>query len=431
MKKVYLFFMMVVAFGLAGAVQAQTLSGGSTGCGTVTDADGTTYQTVLIGSDCWMAENLRTSVEGASYYLDDDANEPFGRLYTWAAAVGVNSTEQTASDGTTYIQGVCPAGWAIPTAAQFNTMLAAAGGDADAVKSADANAWLPGEAGTNASGFGAMGAGYYDADQYQRKLGYTYFWTSELGTSSSLVAKVMELRCGCGEFICMDRSKDNKLSVRCVRVEAAPATFTCGTDKMKDADNNEYETVLIGTQCWTKTNLRVAPAGATKGTTPGTSSNTDPYYYVNTAVDASTYGYYYNWAAAKLACPSGWHLPSDAEWTAMEATQTSAVLNSIGYRGDHAGKLAGDGWKSSTAAGAPGNAGDAHHNASGFSAVSAGYRSGSSFYNAGDEAYFWSSTENSYYYAYYRTLYYNSPSVGRNYYFKTYGLSVRCLRDSE
>ena len=187
----------------------------------VTDANGYEYEVVRVGCDCWIAENLRTNAPEAAYYNEDNANEAFGKLYNWNDAVAVNNTEKTAKTGNTYLQGICPDGWAIPTPAQFNTMLSAAGGDAQAVKSDDESTWLPGEAGTNTSGFGAKGAGYYEANQYQRMLGYTYFWTSELNSTNSYVAKTMELRCGCGEFTCIEKSKENKMSVRCVRVEPA------------------------------------------------------------------------------------------------------------------------------------------------------------------------------------------------------------------
>ena len=197
-------------------------------CGTLTapysttDDDGNEYQTIRIGCDCWFAENLRTNAEGASYYDDDDANESFGKLYTWQAAVGVNNVEYPTKLGTNFIQGLCPDGWAIPSVAQYQTMFAAAGGNTSAVMSDDESTWLPGYAGTNASGFAAMGAGYYEGVQYQRQLGYTYFWTADLNSSNSTVAKVIELRCGCDELTCKEKNKADKLSVRCVKVEPKP-----------------------------------------------------------------------------------------------------------------------------------------------------------------------------------------------------------------
>ncbi|HOR61199.1 MAG TPA: FISUMP domain-containing protein [Bacteroidales bacterium] len=89
-------------------------------------------------------------------------------------------------------------------------------------------------------------------------------------------------------------------------------------------DNNTYRTVQIGNQIWMAENLKYLPSVVG----PGTGSKTNPYYYVydyvGTNVDAAkqsaiytTYGVLYNWEAAKTACPTGWHLPSDAEWTIL------------------------------------------------------------------------------------------------------------------
>ena len=69
------------------------------------------------------------------------------------------------------------------------------------------------------------------------------------------------------------------------------------------------------------------------------------------------------------------------------------------------------------------------NNDAGFSAVPAGYCSGSSFYSAGAYANFWSSTQSSSSYAYYRYLTYIYADVSRNSYYKNFGRSVRCLRD--
>lgn len=202
---------------------------------------------------------------------------------------------------------------------------------------------------------------------------------------------------------------------------------------MKDASDNEYETVLIGNQCWTKTNLRVKPAGATDGTASGASSATDPYYYVNSDVNAATYGYYYNWAAAKLACPSGWHLPSDEEWTVFEnylKTQCECKCNN---NENFIAKAitSTNGWKvpaGDNVACMVGKDADAN-NVTGFSAVPAGIRIGSRFSSFGENTYFWSSKQNDSDYAYPRNLFYNHPGVCGAIYEKSNGFSVRCLRD--
>lgn len=193
-------------------------------CGTldepyvITDRYGYEYNTIRIGCDCWLAENLRTNADNATYYDDDEANEAFGRLYDWNDAVGSFNTEMETKLGTTYIQGVCPMGWAVPTVAQYNTMMSVAG-TAEDVKSDDENAWLPDMVGTNTSGFAAMGAGYFSGMQYQRLLGYTDFWTADLNESNTTLAKAMELRVGCDDLLTVDKNKADKLSLRCVKVE--------------------------------------------------------------------------------------------------------------------------------------------------------------------------------------------------------------------
>ena len=92
-------------------------------------------------------------------------------------------------------------------------------------------------------------------------------------------------------------------------------TFSCGQDKMVDADGNKYETVQLGDQCWTKTNMRVASGTNKSGTQDW--SETEPYYYVRPNVNDSIWGYYYNLPATVQVCPEGWHVPSKAEWDTM------------------------------------------------------------------------------------------------------------------
>lgn len=90
-------------------------------CGPVADVDGNVYQTVLMGDECWMRENLRTT-----HYADGKAISPvpavpnadtslvatYGRLYTWFSVLnGSEPTEET--DGR--VQGPCPDGWHVPS----------------------------------------------------------------------------------------------------------------------------------------------------------------------------------------------------------------------------------------------------------------------------------------------------------------------------
>ena len=399
-------------------------------CGIATDCDGHDYPTVKIGDVCWMTKNLVVEscvTSGNVYsYVNDQFPDEAANVATYGLLYDEDAAMQGLGGSKASSTGICPTGYRLPTVAEIEALGAAY--SADELKSTDY--WISSGAGSDLSGFSWLPGGCYSSskDNFESMLLEGYLWaTEEVG--GVITPAMYKITYYCGTILM--RVEDHSglsASVRCVK-EAEPETFTCGTSKMKDAEGHEYETVLIGTQCWTKTNLRVAPAGATDETSSGASSKTEPYYYVNSAVDPAVYGYYYNWEAAKLACPIGWHLPSDAEWTTMEQTQTSMDVTGSGLRGDHAGKLAGEGWNPSTIAGAPGNASDPDHNASGFSAVPAGYCGGSSFSGAGNYATFWSSTQYSGNYAYIRYLDYSLANVLRDSHNKANGYSVRCLRD--
>ena len=240
-----------------------------------------------------------------------------------------------------------------------------------------------------------------------------------------------------------------------------------GMSKVTDHEGNVYNTVQIGDQCWTKENLRTTTSPST-GTYLIPAANADYTYTGKQARwynnDASTYaplnyGLLYNWNASvdtfntaygetsvnsissnavyvtftghrRGICPAGWHLPSDEEWTTLEQSQTAMDVSNTGWRGDHAGKLAGgSSWSTSTTPKAPGNMNYSERNASGFSAVPAGYSYGSSFSNEGNSTTFWSTTHYTSYYAYYRHLSYSNADVSRNGVAKGNGCSVRCIRD--
>jgi len=222
-------------------------------------------------------------------------------------------------------------------------------------------------------------------------------------------------------------------------------------------DGKVYNTVTIGEQVWMAENLAYLPSVVG----PATESYTAPYYYVygydgtsvataKATANYTTYGVLYNWPAAmagaassdanpsnvKGICPSGWHLPSDAEWTQME---NYLIANGYNYDGTTTGdKIAislasANGWSSSPNTGAIGNdnaAYDAYRNKSGFTALPGGDRYGSGAFNGrGIYGYWWSSTENLTNNAWYRNLSYSGSRVSRLSNNKENGFSVRCLRD--
>ena len=162
-------------------------------------------------------------------------------------------------------------------------------------------------------------------------------------------------------------------------------------------DGQTYKTVKIGTQTWMAENLNYETANS--------------YCYGDDAANCSKYGRLYTWAAAVTACPSGWHLPSKAEW--------ETLFNAVGGE-----STVGEVLKSTSGWNGSGNGTDAFR----FSALPAGNRYyGGDFDYEGYYAYFWSSTELDSVAAYYMGLDY-FRRAGLYDYDKGDGFSVRCLK---
>jgi uncharacterized protein (TIGR02145 family) len=147
--------------------------------------------------------------------------------------------------------------------------------------------------------------------------------------------------------------------------------------------------------------------------------------YVAVTDYVSTYGYLYNWYAAtdsRKICPTGWHVPTDANWTTL-----TTYLDTVEPTGFVGGKMK----SSSSLWNSPNTAAD---NSSGFSALPGGFRiSDGSFSSIRTNAFFWSATVLGDNLAWSRDLDTSNGTVGRgsnlNYYYKSSGASVRCLRD--
>lgn len=159
------------------------------GIPTITYA-GKTYNTVQIGNQCWLKENLDigTMILGSQsqtnnstiekYCYDNNSNNcnTYGGLYQWNEAMQYATNEGA--------RGICPEGWHIPTYAEFQTLKAAVNNDGNSLKAIGQGSG--GGAGTNTSGFSALLSG--DCVNYGNflYLGYrTFFWSSREGPSYS------------------------------------------------------------------------------------------------------------------------------------------------------------------------------------------------------------------------------------------------------
>jgi uncharacterized protein (TIGR02145 family) len=213
-------------------------------------------------------------------------------------------------------------------------------------------------------------------------------------------------------------------------ITVSAPSFTCGTSTVPDNEGNTYNTVLIGTQCWTTTNLRVTKYN--DGTViPDETANTAGWGllatgarsdYTGEASYIATYGYLYNWYAAtdsRNICPTGWHVPTDSDWNKLirsidsgaDTTGTSTQSTTAGGKMKSTGdNTAGTGLWNSPNTGAD--------NASGFTALPGGFRSSAgSFYNISYYAFFWSAAEDDKgTNAWFRSLNYNGSNVFRSSY---------------
>ena len=195
-----------------------------------------------------------------------------------------------------------------------------------------------------------------------------------------------------------------------------------------DSDGNVYNTVTIGTQTWMAENLKTTRyqnddlIGTTTPATLDISNQTTPkYQWAYNAVEsnADIYGRLYTWYAItdnRGVCPTGWHLPSDAEWTTL--------VTFLGGEDVSGGKLKEAGtihWLTPNT--------DAT-NTTNFTALPGGYRTGiGEFLGIGNYGYFWSSTENSTISAWNRNMSYGSSKVSRDGSFERNGFSVRCVKN--
>jgi len=243
------------------------------------------------------------------------------------------------------------------------------------------------------------------------------------------------------------------------------ANNSCGT-----SSNSNTITVTTGacpptcgTQVWMTANMNVGTR-VNGSANQNNDSQVEKYCYNDQDANCTTYGGLYQWAEAmQIAytynsndyptdyncdpcgsggrqgiCPGGYHIPTDLEWSRYEwcvennispagGTSLSTFQTTLLWRGSTS-TPAGVGAKlKASSSNSPAWDGT---NASGFTALPAGYRDYfGGFYNLGSEACFWSATEYSDTYAWYRSLYTGTWQSYRRYTPKTHGLSVRCLQN--
>lgn len=223
-----------------------------------------------------------------------------------------------------------------------------------------------------------------------------------------------------------------------------------GTPMVTDVDGNTYNTVQIGDQCWMKENLRTTRyADGTLIPLGTTHSDTTAYRYYpyNDSSNVSVYGYLYNWTAVMYddaltypipsrvqgICPTNWHVPRFAEWEQLDTyvnTQSQYLCDGLYTIAKALASTTG--WHSITEDCCIGN-NPSLNNATGFSAVPAGYYGGSfggnNHLGFSRYAYFWAADLADTYGSRAICLNYGSAYIAGTNNYRDIGYSVRCVRD--
>ena len=205
---------------------------------------------------------------------------------------------------------------------------------------------------------------------------------------------------------------DTLLKTDFIHVTLAPQPFHCGTSLTDSRDSKTYSTIKIGGQCWMAQNLKIGTmvnSTSTSASHSNVSNNSliEKYCYDNLEANCTANGGLYDWnemmgysntAGTQGICPTGWHLPTDAEWTTL--------LNAVS------------------------NDGLTLMQAAGFNSLLAGARSSDGyFFGNSTDSYFWTSTFSAGNMAYSRNLHTGSSAVLKSSFKYTYGYSVRCIND--
>ena len=212
-----------------------------------------------------------------------------------------------------------------------------------------------------------------------------------------------------------------------------------------ERDGNVYCTITFGDQVWMRDNLKYLPQVTSPDNTSGGSARYYVYGYNGSNVNEAKatenyekYGVLYNWEAAMTACPAGWHLPSDTEWSLLEIYLENNGYNFDGYRDSDNDRdthnviakamAATSEWTRSDVSNAVGWLQE-KNNDSGFNGKPGGEKYIHGFQSINECAIWWTSTPNTGDNCWDRYLYFSRDFCNRTNNHRSIGMSVRCIQD--
>lgn len=333
--------------------------------GTLVDSrDQAVYKTIRIGSQNWMAENLRYA-----YFDNDEVScqdglsskcDSLGRFYTWAEAMDTLSTGcgnnfyLTCTLGKyavpKHFRGICPEGWRIPTVEDWNSLIEYAGGpDSAGIKLLARDKWREG---TDSYGFNALRISYPLSSCRSRGEISSLWGVSEQGSHRIEIGNNVFIWDGLGD-LCYQRN-----SIRCIEGESndMPPQDSYKTEYndsvlVDKRDGHTYKVVAIGNEVWMAENLNYVY-------NDGVQSVCDK----DDTVDCQKYGRLYTWTGAmglesdygdsigvfpyphQGVCPEGWHIPSVDEFKKLFEASGGYTADENGMYISGAALRSVDGW---------------------------------------------------------------------------------------
>ena len=214
--------------------------------GTLSDSrDGQSYKTVKIGTQTWMAENLNyrnttgsTDTVGVCYNNSSDSCTKYGRLYSWATAMGLDTSYDNkiwqGADSAKH-QGICPSGWYMPNKTEWSTLIQYVDSVTSGTKLKSTSGWYNSGNGTDIYGFRVLPAGiqsYIIATsniEFRGASNGASFWSSSLGDEfASSTAWSWDFSYG-DAYASSDKGsgsvKANSFSLRCVQGAGSPVSL--------------------------------------------------------------------------------------------------------------------------------------------------------------------------------------------------------------